>query len=132
MTRAKSVINVMVENSVETATTVDGAHWYDKDGRLHRDNGPAHDSIWVRAWYKHGKRHRDDGPAIDVTHGAKEWFRDDKRHRTDGPAIDYADGFFDQYWVNDRRFTEEEFCLYVDTFSGEVLIPPGKTLLHDS
>jgi hypothetical protein len=131
MTKTKALIDVVVENSTKTAHPIGGTHWQDADGKLHRDDGPAHESTYVKAWYRHGQRHRDDGPALEYTNGSKVWYQHGLMHRIDGPALEYPDGLMDQYWVNDKRFTEEEFYKYVDHLTGEVLIPPGKKLTHD-
>lgn len=32
------------------------------------------------------------------------------------------------WFVNGQQFSESEFYRYVDTLSGEVLVPPGKKL----
>lgn len=54
---------------IETSTSTSGAihckRWFDSDGMMHRDDGPA--VIWasgVEEWYQHGNRHREDGPAF--------------------------------------------------------------------
>jgi hypothetical protein len=39
-------------------------------------------------WYKDGKLHREDGPAIEWSFGTKEWWVAGKRHRLDGPAVE--------------------------------------------
>jgi len=43
-------------------------------------------------WYRDGKRHREDGPALELANGNKYWYRDGKPHREDGPAIEGANG----------------------------------------
>jgi len=43
-------------------------HWYNKDGQLHREGGPA--VIWKNGsefWYKNNLLHREDGPATITT-----------------------------------------------------------------
>jgi len=42
--------------------------WRDKEGKFHREDGPALDvpHEGARAWYIHGKLHREDGPAAQV------------------------------------------------------------------
>jgi hypothetical protein len=60
--------------------------WYDDDGSLHRENGPAIEwSDVVKEWWIHDKRHREDGPAVDYGSGGKEW------------------------WLNNVEYTEEEY-----------------------
>jgi hypothetical protein len=48
---------------------------YYLNGKLHRINGPAYESIdGTKIWYQNGKRHRIDGPAIEYSDGYKEWW----------------------------------------------------------
>ena len=88
--------------------------WRDKQGRLHRDDGPAMiltDNEWsldldpgdilreypnihhIEAWYTHGKLNRQGGPAKTTIKTGKiesqEWYKNGKRHRVDGPAYIY-------------------------------------------
>jgi hypothetical protein len=120
----------------------------DVKGRFHREDGPALGySDGTEMWYIHGVLHRNDGPAVvsvlsdgytnndsiersrNVCY-TREWFVDGKRHRTDGPAIE-RDGWTNDYYVLGRPLTESEFYQYVDTLTGDVLIPPGKMLRHE-
>jgi hypothetical protein len=72
--------------------TAGGQKWYYR-GQLHREDGPAIvDSDGGQAWYRNGKKHREDGPAVKAPDGSEEWCRNDKHHRIDGPAIKRADG----------------------------------------
>jgi len=61
---------------------------YYKDGKLHREGGPA--IIYNngdREWYFNGKLHREDGPAIEYSNRVEKWYFKGKLHRLDGPAI---------------------------------------------
>jgi hypothetical protein len=69
----------------------------DRDGRLHRIDGPA--SEWLdgtKFWFRHGKLHRDNGAAVEWGHGGKEWWIEGKRFRKDGPLTEWPDGR--QWW----------------------------------
>ena len=67
--------------------------WYNEDGELHREDGPAvEDADGGKEWYINGNRHREDGPAVDWPDGTKSWWINGERHREDGPAAEYADG----------------------------------------
>lgn len=44
------------------------------------------DSRGIVCWCKDGKIHRDDGPAIFFIGGVTQWFHEGKRHRADGPS----------------------------------------------
>ena len=71
----------------------DGSEFYYKDGKRHRDDGPA--VIWADGsefYYKDDKLHRDDGPAVIRADGSEFYYKDDKLHRDDGPAVIWADG----------------------------------------
>ncbi len=83
---------------------------YVKNGRIHRDDGPAivRDN-GNKFWYKNGKQHREDGPAEEYTNGDRWWWVDGKRHREDGPAIEWANGKKEWYINNERYWTKEDY-----------------------
>ena len=57
--------------------------WADKDGKSHRDGGPAIiDANNTRVWYVHGRIHREDGPAVESKNGSKEWWINDCFYKT--------------------------------------------------
>jgi hypothetical protein len=92
--------------------------WVDREGRYHRDGGPAIE--WFDGenhWYKHGKRHRLDGPATVYPNGDKYWYVDGRYHREDGPAVIYANGGGAKWWINNVSFESKEE--YFDTLSDE-------------
>jgi len=61
-----------------------------------------------KSWYLNGKLHREDGPAIDSVDGTKQWYLNGEYHREDGPAIEWADG--DKHWyLNGTQYTEAEW-----------------------
>lgn len=105
--------------------------WY-RNNERHRDDGPAieYSNGVASRWYNHGVLHRVGGPAVDDVNGRSEWWFQGRPHRTDGPAI-VVTGGPEEYFVNGRRFTEEEFYKYVDPETGEVFLPPGKKLTYD-
>lgn len=61
----------------------------------------------VQYWFKDGKIHREDGPAI-VSANVQHWCKDGKMHREDGPASVFSNGrhFF---YINGEEMTEQEF-----------------------
>ena len=78
----------------------DGCVAYYKNGRLHRDDGPA--VVWANgreAYWKNGLLHRDDGPAVVWADGRVEYWKNNRLHRDGGPAIVWADGSV-EYWKN--------------------------------
>jgi len=62
-----------------------------------------------RRWYNsEGQLHRDNGPAVECNNGGKVWFVNGKRHRLNGPAIEWSNGT-KSWWINDKKYTEEEY-----------------------
>lgn len=75
----------------------DNQRW-EKDGKLHRENGPALIDSKSRQWYRNGLLHREDGPAIVNNNGDKIWCFNGLVHRSKGPAKEYANGDRIWYW----------------------------------
>ena len=74
--------------------------WKNKDGELHRDNGPAIiRSNGTQQWFKNDKRHREGGPAEINVNGDKLWYINGHLHREDGPALIRSNG--DKFWYRD-------------------------------
>jgi len=71
-----------------------GIEYRDKDGKPHRDDGPARFLIdGTQTWFQHGLIHRDDDePAIIYKDGEKHWYKEGKLHRKGAPAIMSPDG----------------------------------------
>jgi hypothetical protein len=60
-------------------------------------------------WYNFdGELHRDDGPAVIRANGDKWWCQHGKLHRDDGPAWEYADGA-NGWWLNDNLLSFDEW-----------------------
>jgi len=55
-----------------------------------------------KRWYKDGKLHREDGPAIERANGGRYWYKDGKRHRENGPAIERANDE-KQWYLNGKK-----------------------------
>ena len=96
--------------SVRTVGKNGKIEWRDKDGKRHREDGPAFE--WPekggRAWYIHGKLHREDGPAMDGPLG-KSWYLKGRKHREDGPAVEWADGR-KEWYRHGQELTEAKFA----------------------
>ena len=60
-------------------------------------------------WRKNGKFHRDDGPAAEWASGNKYWHQNDKLHRTDGPAIEFSNGS-KEWWLYGKNYSFSEWC----------------------
>ena len=87
-------IRVNIDDDLDGGTSVD---FLNKDGELHRVDGPAHRSWrstgmrYAETWAIEGKRHRLGGPAdrlwrIDGTLANEEWLEHGVTHRVGGPA----------------------------------------------
>lgn len=92
--------------------------WY-KDGKLHRDDGPALEQVivpgkpWVdKYWYQNGEFHRDDGPAVECDDGSKTWYRHGVLHREDGPAHIYPNGGEEWYQDGEKHRVGGPACIY--------------------
>lgn len=72
-----------------------------RDGKLHREDGPAFIGKFSIAWWRNGKCHREGGPAIERENGHKAWWTNDKLHREDGPAIIHENGEIEWWFDND-------------------------------
>ena len=80
--------------------------WY-KDGKRHREDGPAVEwESGYKEWYLEGKLHREDGPAIEDPNGTKSWYLDGLAHREDGPAKEWPDG--EKHWFKDGKRHRED------------------------
>lgn len=101
-----------IDNDGNVVLKIDSSgikHWRNKQGQLHRVDGPAVElANGDKFWYLNGKCHREDGPAIEYASGNKSWWINDRRHREDGPALEWANGD-KEWWVNGRRLTISEF-----------------------
>ena len=71
-------------------------------------NGKVIDEDGTIYYYKDGKYHREDGPAFIDPDGTKAWYVNDKLHRVDGPAIIYPNGN-KSWWINGKHYTKENF-----------------------
>lgn len=60
-------------------------------------------------WYNKDKKlHRDDGPAVEFFDGYKAWWVNGELHREDGPAIVYSNGRC-SWWLNGKEVKKEKF-----------------------
>lgn len=73
--------------------------FYYKNGKFHREDGPAIHSNNCKIWYKNGKYHRKGEPAVIYSNGTKMWYENGKLHREDGPAFINMFGGT-EYWLN--------------------------------
>lgn len=90
----------------------DKTEYYNENGRLHREDGPAIEyNNGSEAWLKNGLYHRIGGPAVTSTVGGaitKYYWLNGKRHREDGPAFECIGGH-KEYWFNNRKYSFEEW-----------------------
>ena len=79
-------------NEINPCYMPDG-HWFDSDG----------DEVWI----KDGKYHREDGPATISPIWGKRWRQHGHFHRVDGPAIIWDDGFVEWYYNGNAYLFDE-------------------------
>ena len=80
-------------------------YWRNKEGELHRIDGPAIEyGDGTKEWHKNGKLHRIDGPAVEYSNGIKHWYQNGVLHRT-------KEAFFEA--LNDE---EKEIALFSEAF----------------
>ena len=101
--------NKVIENKYTGFIESNGDTFWYKEGKPHREDGPAIEhSNGTKYWYKEGKHHRDDGPALEDYSNSgiewwskgnrvpwtshKEWWIEGNLHREDGPAIEQSNG----------------------------------------
>jgi len=83
--------------------------WYNLEGNLHREDGPAIErSDGHKSWWINDRLHREDGPAIEWDDGTKSWWVNGKRHREDGPSVERSDGS-KAWYLDGVKYTEEEW-----------------------
>jgi hypothetical protein len=107
--------------------------WLDSSGQFHNKDGPAIEYvIGIHEWYRHGLLHREDGPAeVNCADGTGKWYLNGVLHRLGGPAVvKCMPWLLDEYWVHGARFSEDEYYRYVDQLTGQVFVPPGRSLLY--
>ncbi len=81
--------------------------YLNNEGLKHRIYGPAYINSrhGIVEWYKEGKLHREDGPAHVHAHFTAYYY-EGKLHRIGGPAITSASGP-KQYWIHGQRMTRK-------------------------
>ena len=79
----------------------EGVHKWYKDGKKHRDDGPALIKNCRYEWWINGNPHREQAPAI-IDHGDMVWLKHGLIHRKDGPAIVRANGDM-EWWIRGKR-----------------------------
>lgn len=82
--------------------------YFNVNGKLHKEDGPAHICKDGLAYYTNGKLHRTDGPAVILKSGFEAWYSNGKRHNLDGPAVKYIDGYVG-YFIDGREYTAKDF-----------------------
>lgn len=103
------LLNGALHNPEEPAITLpDGTQAWFKNGRRHREVGPAIISPQAKEWWFNGRRHRLDGPAIEYSGGDTVWYNDGKIDRRDGPAVQYAQGSY-YFFIKNKKYSFEDW-----------------------
>jgi hypothetical protein len=104
--------------TIERYPSGNGRDIYYRNGKIHRDNGPAFvtraDCLTNEEYYRDGRHHREDGPAVitrlpgGVVH--EHYCREGEFHRDDGPAcvVREADGSVREqsFYLRGKRVSE--------------------------
>lgn len=104
-------INTSSDISTELLTkTNDGecVRWW-RNGKLHREDGPAVEHLDGRTGFNDGRRHRLSGPALESPN-RKEWWEDGVPHRSDGPAVEDNDGC-NEWYIRGVAYDQSDFPL---------------------
>jgi hypothetical protein len=75
-------------------------------------NGKYTDSYGHQFWYKDGKYHREDGPAIILSYERQYWYKDGNLHREDGPAVIYSNG--SKAWYKDGKHITNDIIIWAN------------------
>lgn len=66
--------------------------WYNEEGHLHREDGPAArlNGFGGESWHLNGKYHRVGGPAVTYENGETVWYLHDKYYHDPAEYCDVA------------------------------------------
>lgn len=98
-------IMINIKNNGQYIKENGDEEWY-KDGKLHRENGPAV-IVNNRNWYLNDKI------TLKCEGQIKYWYQHGKLHRNNGPAIIYPNGQ-EEYYIEGKKYTKKEFLEYLD------------------
>lgn len=96
--------NGITENHCDNGSTI-----WKKNGKRHKDNGPAVKYLdGSYEWYQKGRLHRENGPAVVIPFELSEWYINGKRHREEGPASIrlsvYESKEIQEWWFNGKQY----------------------------
>ena len=103
------------KNEISSKLTIDelgNKYWYNDQNQLHREDGPAYESIdGIKSWWINDRNHRENGPSIIFSDGSEEWRINGRMHRIDGPAVNYSNGYKEWYYYGQyiNCKSQEEF-----------------------
>ena len=64
----------------------------------------------IRYRNKNGDLHREDGPAFESLNGYKEWCINGKWYKENGPARIWSDDAV-EYWLNGKWYSKEDLSI---------------------
>lgn len=121
-------IDVKHRGNLEVTTYRDDRKEWKRDGKLHREDGPAVEganksiNLEWKEWWIDGKRHRVDGPAVEYSDdkssvysdgktaeysmGRKEWWLNGECHREGYPAVIYTNG--SEKWLRHGKLHRDD------------------------
>lgn len=99
---------------IDKCTKTRWREWWYKNGKLHRDNGPAIIECYHDMWYQGGKLHRDnDLPAFIARTGIQKWYQNGELHRdNDLPAV--ISPFYKEWYQYGMRHRENDQPAYIN------------------
>jgi len=65
----------------------------------------------IEIWYKNGKLHREDGPAVNGPF-LEKWYNNGKLHREDGPAVVRI--WSNEYWLFGKKYEYSAYWKKID------------------
>ena len=101
-----------------------GESWYNPEGYLHKEGGPAYINNHTKEWHKHGLLHRYDAPAVFLSNGIEVWYVNGRQHRLDGPAVTFPKNTKDsqfEWWYKHNRYTFEDWCTLSEKTESEIV-----------
>ncbi len=84
-------------------------------------DGSYIDSYNNVCYIKNGKLHRENGPAVECADGTKSWWVNDERHREDGPAVEFAGGS-KEWFVDGKQYSYNEYKRMMARAGGATLL----------
>src|ERR1017187_7779284 len=90
----------------------------DSDGDLISELSFIEYKSGTKKYYKDGKLHKEDGPAVEFSNGSKKWYRDGLLHNDHGPAVEWV-GIGKEWWINGELHRDNNMPAIEDDDGGK-------------